>query len=546
MTTPVTLTRAARLLAVGALALAACGRNPTATPTIAPRPSTALPPTRPAALPNTATPAASQAVEATVPGSRALDLSAIDWDDRALFEQALRPAEAPVLDLLRGASVYHLTLTLAADLTTLTGHEAVRYTNQEAAALDRLAFHLHPNLLGGAMTISALTVDGEAAEAEYAPERTSLSVPLASPLAPGAQVVVEMDFEVVVPTDMTRNYGVLAAVDGRLALAHFYPMLAVFDADGWNTAPPPPWSDVTYSDVSFYLLQLTAPAGLVVAGGGTRLEAVAGPDDTQILTFAAGPARDMFLAASADYAVLTTEAAGVTLTSYALPAQQPSARTALQVAAAALHDYEARYGPYPYRELDLVAIPTLALGVEYPGLIALNQKLFDPDANFGPTPVSVLLEATVAHEVAHQWFYGLVGDDQLDQPWLDESLTQYATWRYYLDEQGPPGAAGFAGSLAGRWAQVDDAPIPIGLPAAAYVGQEYSAIIYGRGPLFIDALGDTLGQQTLTDFLRDYAATYRWQIATTADFQKLAEAHCACDLTELFDAWVYGPHPPPL
>jgi aminopeptidase N len=346
---------------------------------------------------------------------------------------------------------------------------------------------------------------------------------------------------VTVPTSLERNYGVLAMVDGTLALAHFYPMVAVYDAAGWHVTPPAPHSDVTFSDMAFYLLQVTAPAQVVIAGGGTLVEAVSGPDGTQTLTFASGPARDIYLAASAGYTRTTlTTPAGITLTAYAPASESASAERVTQVAAAALHDYAARYGPYPYRELDLAAIPTLALGIEYPGLIALNRDLFDPQADFGGTPVSVLLEATTAHEVAHQWFYNLVGDDQLNEPWLDEALAQYATWRYYLDEQGPDGANGFAQSLAARWARVDQAEIPIGLPAADYTAAEYSAIVYGRGPLFVDALGDTIGQDALTDFLRDYAATYRWGIATTADFQALAEADCGCDLSRLFAQWVYA------
>lgn|GEM_PF-6318276 len=66
-----------------------------------------------------------------------------------------------------------------------------------------------------------------------------------------------------------------------------------------------------------------------------------------------------------------------------------------------------------------------------------------------------------------------------------------------------------------------------------------------RGPLFVDALGEALGQAVLTDFLREYAATYRWQIATAADFQAPAETHCACDLSALFDEWVWGPDATP-
>jgi aminopeptidase N len=149
------------------------------------------------------------------------------------------------------------------------------------------------------------------------------------------------------------------------------------------------------------------------------------------------------------------------------------------------------------------------------------------------------MESTVAHEVGHQWFYGLVGDDQLDDPWLDESLTQFATLQYYADEYGPGGETGFRNSLESRWDGVGRAEIPIGLPVAEYSGQEYGAIVYGRGPLFFVALRERMGQDTFDAFIKEYTATLSWGVATPEALQSLAEKHCACDLDDLFNEWVY-------
>ncbi|HXV41459.1 MAG TPA: hypothetical protein VEC96_00220, partial [Anaerolineae bacterium] len=65
------------------------------------------------------------------------------------------------------------------------------------------------------------------------------------------------------------------------------------------------------------------------------------------------------------------------------------------------------------------------------------------------------------------------------------------------------------------------------------------AIVYGRGPLFVEELAETMGQETFAAFLADYYQTLRYGIATGADFKQLAEQHCACDLTPLFEAWVW-------
>ena len=99
-----------------------------------------------------------------------------------------------------------------------------------------------------------------------------------------------------------------------------------------------------------------------------------------------------------------------------------------------------------------------------------------------------MLETTVAHEVGHQWFYNTVGNDQANEPWVDESLTQYITSMYFLDEYGQNGMDLYRESWTSRWERVKKDATPIGLPATDYEGASYSAIIYGRGPIFIQTL----------------------------------------------------------
>jgi aminopeptidase N len=149
------------------------------------------------------------------------------------------------------------------------------------------------------------------------------------------------------------------------------------------------------------------------------------------------------------------------------------------------------------------------------------------------------LESTVVHEVGHQWFYNLIGDDQLDDPWLDEALAQFATLQYYSDIYGMEGYEGFRSALDGRWARVGYARIPIGLPVAQYSSVEYGAIVYGRGPLFFVALQQAMGQEAFDAFLKEYAGTLSWEISTPEVLQSLAEKHCACELDQIFNEWVY-------
>ena len=173
------------------------------------------------------------------------------------------------------------------------------------------------------------------------------------------------------------------------------------------------------------------------------------------------------------------------------------------------------------------------------GMTAITARIYDVSGEYRGAPTSQYMESTVAHEVGHQWFYHLVGNDQLDDPWLDESLTQFITLQYYADVYGTAGEDGFRAGLEGRWERVNKADIPIGLPVAGYQGSEYGAIVYGRGALFFEALREEMGAEAFDAFLREYAELLSWDIATPEVLQSLAEQRCACELDNLFEEWVY-------
>lgn len=461
-----------------------------------------------------------------------------DFDDRGIFAAGLIASQQTALDGLPGASVYHLDLEINPDLYHLEGLEEVRYTNLEEIALAEIHVRLFPNVLGGEMDVASVRVDGQPVTPTFGLARSLMRVPLPETLSPDESVILRVEFSVTVPQELERNYGVLASYDGVLALAHAYPMIAVYDDEGWNEELPPEQGDVTYADVAFFLVNVTARRDLVMAASGREVQRRI-DGSRQIVTYAAGPARDFYLAASEQYEVITQTVGEVTVNSYAPADLRAGSERALALAAQALEALGQRYGAYPYTEFDLVATPTSALGIEYPGIIALAGWMYDLDVNLFGAAAQDLLEAVVVHEAGHQWFYSLVGNDQLDEPWLDESLTQFVTLQYYADVYGPLGASGFRQELSGRWSAVGFAEIPIGSPVAAYTDFEYSAIVYGRGALFFEALRAEMGQDAFDAFLQEYVARHAWGIATTESLRSLAEANCGCDLTALFEEWVY-------
>jgi hypothetical protein len=457
----------------------------------------------------------------------------VAWDDRAIFREGLIEAEQPALDRLPGATVYHIDLEIPRDFGRLQGREEVLYTNREAEPLDEVYFRLFPNTAGGEATVSALTVDGQDVAPVYEFLDSAMRVQLPDALGPGERAVIQMDFEVQLAEEMAGNYGLFGYFDDVLVLDEFYPVIPVYDDEGWNVEAPPPNADVPYYDASFYLVRVTAPADLTVVASGVEIGRER-EGRNRVLTFAAGPARNFYVAASERYVVASTTLGETTINSYLLVGQgDDRAELTLQYARDALKSFSARFGAYPYTEFDVVGTPMMALGMEYPGVVAIALSLYEPDMPL------VSLEATIAHEVGHQWFYNVVGNDQVDEPWVDEAVVQYITGLYFVDTYGASAAQGWYDALYDRWDRVERADIPIGMPAGSYEGREYGAIVYGRGPLFLVALAEEMGQETFDEFLRDYYESHEWGIGTGDDLKQLAEQHCQCDLTALFEEWVY-------
>lgn len=534
--------------------LAACNNaEPTATP--APQGQTGSQPTEETAVvpvsPTEAPTGEPEAVDATAEvaiepttvlaeTSKNLPASTLfinSWQDKTPFQAGLITEEVDVLDELLGATVYHMDLAISDDLTSVSGRQEILYTNQEEFPLDAVYYHLFPNILGGHVEVSAVTVNEQPASTELLNQDSILRVPLESPLAPGGQVVIQLEFLVDVPTESGSNYGVFASLSGVAALAHFYPQVVVYDDAGWDIEIPSANADVTYGDSSFYLVRLSAPADLILMTSGIITDSQS-ENNQQLLTIASGPTRDFYIAGSRDYIVTTTTVGQTTVKSYGFPQFSERVEQARDYAAAALTSFSNRFGTYPFTEFEIGPTPNLALGVEYPGVVVLNSRIYDPDEAFGSTPSGFYLEGTTVHEVAHQWYYSIIGNDQPEEPWIDESLTQYATYLYFVDQYGLSGAEGYRQSFVTRWDTLGQEEIPIGMPAGNYEGSEYSAIVYGRGPLFFQALSETMGEETFNEFIRGYYQTYQWGIVTGPDLKNLAEIHCGCDLTPLFSAWV--------
>ncbi|NJN98010.1 MAG: M1 family metallopeptidase [Anaerolineales bacterium] len=334
------------------------------------------------------------------------------------------------------------------------------------------------------MTVEQVVVDSEPIEPEMAANNSAVRIPLFQPLAPGAAADITLIYQADIPRETEQGYNIFSASDGTLALAGFYPAIAVYDETGWNIEIPPPYGDATYLDTSLYQVELTVPENMVVVASGSLLESTSNGNGSKTLSLVSGPMRDFYLAARADFASVSETVDGITVNSYYPPDLADGGKLALRYAADSLRVYNQRFGRYPYAEFDVVATPTSAGGVEYPGVVVVAQFIYDQRGGF--------FQHATAHEVAHQWWYGMVGNDQVDHPWLDESLTNYSTVVYWETIEGADNAQGIIETLFfGPYEQARDQgqDRPVTGPVADFSEGEYGTFVYGKGPLFFTPCG---------------------------------------------------------
>ena len=461
-----------------------------------------------------------------------------DWDDLAPYRQAMRPAFRGDVDRFANATRYAIEVRVDIEAHAFRGTEQVRYTNHEGVPLTEIVFRLLPNTpgYGGMLVVPVVTVDGTRVTTHLSLAGSALHVPLAAPLDPGETVEMGLAFEGGYPTDGAAGYAQFGTLDDVLALPNFYPMIPVYDDEGWNVELASPYGDATFTDTALYAVRVTLPGDAVLAASGVTVDRQDHGDGTATHTIASGPMRDWNMVASADYETQSTQVGDVQVTAYVRPGDAVGGANALDYAARSLEIYQEWIGPYPFNELDVVSTPTRAGGIEYPGLIVIADNLYGRIGGF--------FEVATVHEVAHQWWYSLIGNDQLDEPWLDEALTQYTSLLYFEHRYGADSAQRFLEQMflaQHASLQENDEDMPAGLPVAAYPEGLYAAVVYGKGPLFFHEMRRLVGDDTFYEILRAYLAQYRYGVAYPQDLLAVAEQVSGQELDALYEKWIAGP-----
>ena len=450
-------------------------------------------------------------------------------------------AARELLPELEGLPGYDIQATVDMETLTLSGRQRIVYTNRHAVPLTEIYFNLYPNAqrFGGRMTVSDVAVDGRAIEFEYEKDDRALRVSLAVPLSPGERTLIEMAFALSVPQLPENRFQVLVYSQDILSLAGWYPMLAVFDEDGWHLDYPEGLiGEAILSESAFYTVQITAPQALVFAATGVQVDDISHDDGSRTHVYRSGPSRTFYLSASEGYRVLDGHVGETTVHSYHLEGHETCGQWVLEAAVAALKLYGELYGAYPFAEFDVVEADQWYQGMEWPGGMLLGSVFYD-----GNDPVCG--EWFVAHEVAHQWWYNVVGNDPVAYPWLDEAFAQYAAMLYYRRLWPADAARAYIQPIIyDRYAPYANRPggNHIGQPTTAFADREdYYAITYARGAMFLEAVHEALGDDAFFGALRQYYQRNQFSIATPENLHEVLVEVAPSVADGLWSEWVTGP-----
>ena len=436
------------------------------------------------------------------------------------------------LTQFKGATRYSIDVEVTFDserkTAVLDGWAQIQFWNHLDNPLHEIYLMLWPNdtQYQAAMVAGPVFIREKIIDPKQELDGLALRVDLALPLAPGEMIDLGLPFRIEVETmrpSAPRRFGI---TDGVLIAPTFYPLIPRIVDGEWDVRQAPLGGDTTNSDIALYQLQVTAPVSfdLVVSGVEILNETIG---DLQRLTYVTGPMRDVAIAL-ADFVDESRQVGDITVTAWVLQDHVGDLDKVLDSAILQMQVLGDLVGSYPYPELDIVDAPHAFGGIEYPGLVFI-----------GTLGTHWVVEPTV-HEVAHQWFYGLIGDDQISEPWLDEAAATYAEALYYEHALGSGRATSFLSDLRAIVREHPDPTMPIGLPVGDYASNaDYAVFVYLKGALFFDALRGEIGDRSFGEFLKVYYRQHLYGFATGSEFQEIAEQTCRCDLQDLFDLWVY-------
>lgn len=434
-----------------------------------------------------------------------------------------------------GLTIYDMGLYLDINTRTLYGHTVLNTRNTSGQILNELWFTAYPNAFRdsrqtpapqsayysgfdqGWLEFQEFKVNDQ--KVEYFQDGVSIQAIIPSDIIPGADFKVEMKWQAKVPR-LAYRYG---TKDSVYMLGNFYPILNVLSADGWHNSYNSVFGDPFCFNCADYLVAVNLPEGYRLVSTGENTETIAEDNGRETSFIRAQNARDFCLAVLYDYNESKDEQGRPAISCYSPNNYKDPSADILRRSREILNLYACNWGSYPYPEFKVVFVPMKGFhGMEYSGLIFLSHDFLDPNI------YKEKGEFILAHEIAHQWWFGMVGNDQLKEPWLDEGLASWSAYKYLEKFKGikPPDNQEFKGgiNLAREMRQF-------------YSTREYYLTAYSGGEAFWFGLENELGADTVNKVLRRYLADYRFKIATTDDLLEVIKKEAHQDMTDYFSKW---------
>jgi phage baseplate assembly protein gpV len=399
--------------------------------------------------------------------------------------------------------------------------ETIHYTNQTGSTLSDIVLAVEANYSGSNLSLETLFIDGASATYDLTGHRLTVTLP--QPLSPGGRVTLAMRYRLAIPPKRYEYpHGYLGY---QVNLTDWYPFVVPYEG-GWVLHDRWDFGEyLVYDSADFEVNLKVSDADITVAA-----PAPAEPNGEWVRYRLYG-ARTFVFSASDRYEVAESAVGPVVIRSYYFSWHEGSGEGMLSAAVQAVALYEPKFAPYPYQSLSVVEtdIPD---GQEYDGLAFLGAKLY---ADYGGSARSNMVSIGV-HEIAHNWWFGLVGNDQALEPWLDEAMATYSERIFY--EFNYPNYGTWWWNFRVNYFS------PSGwVDTSIYNGgtfRTYTNAAYLNGANFIEDLRVRIGDRDFFSFLKAYAAQFSHERASGYGFFNVLRQNTSVDFSDLVRAYFQG------
>lgn len=477
----------------------------------------------------------------------------------ALQPQFRSPDKIPAAPTL-----YEMALLVNPTAFSYSGEITITFWNRARQSMPEVMLRAYPDFfrgLGGELNFISAKVNGRFASLQdrsqtYVAVQPGTSIPACS------QATVNVKFSGKIVRQLNENayaVGTFYAGQNYFALGTFYPQLGIWQPNAtgawdWAVGPLRASSDLTAAEVAFYDVEIEAPTAYNLYGAGVSASPTRQPQTgNKMWRLVGGPFREFAVVGSDSFEpeIVTANAqnnievrivTAKTADSAVKARQDDFAKKARDVSVAALEEYSTLIAPYPYTQYTLVQSPLVGFnGIEWPMFSQYSFELFrktyqGEEQEYLGLAYSKPGTWVVVHEILHQWFYNLVGNDQQTAPFIDEGLTEYTT--YLLPELlakklGTPldSAKRFADSwldkLKTRLEKEDLAVFgdqPVSSAATQVTLQQAGMLYYRKAPLFYRAYREKFGDEVFFNFLKNYYRKFEYKVVRYNDLVEMLVA----------------------